>query len=414
MVQEEQASQDEPSVEMLQAQLTAMQHAATQAQMRISALEKQKTDLRKSTASALDAARQRLHEVMGEGQLQTRELQIKIDTLEAAASSDGVLASVKDVIGETPLVDASRIVAAEGLEGRLLIKLEYLNPGFSKKDRIAREMVEEAEAMGELQPKQAVIELTSGNTGTGLAIVCAVTGHPFIAVMSKGNSIERARMMRSLGAEVVLVDQCEGSAVGQVSGADLDLVRATTERLCKERGAFRADQFEHRGNILAHYRRTGPEILRQTKASGGVDAFCDFVGSGGTFGGCAGAFKEANPACQCYVIEPEGAAVLAGEALSNGGAHRIQGGGYAMAELTPMGETSNIDGYLKVSDEEAIRVSRLLATTEGIFAGFSAGANAAGAMQLLRGPCKGKTVVCVACDSGLKYLSTDLWEEFSG
>ena len=115
-------------------------------------------------------------------------------------------------------------------------------------------MIEEAELLGELKPGQPVIELTSGNTGTGLAIVCAAAGHPFIAVMSKGNSIERARMMSALGAEVVLVDQLPESTVGQVSGADLDLVRHETERLAKERGAFRADQFQHRGNLLAHYR----------------------------------------------------------------------------------------------------------------------------------------------------------------
>ena len=133
-----------------------------------------------------------------------------------------ILPSVIEAIGETPLVELSRMT--RGLQGRILAKLDYLNPGFSKKDRIARQIIEDAEASGELQLGQTVVELTSGNTGTGLAIVCAVKGYPFVAVMSRGNSTERARMMRSLGAEVVLVEQLPGSQPGQVSGGDLELV----------------------------------------------------------------------------------------------------------------------------------------------------------------------------------------------
>src|SRR5512139_2267816 len=142
---------------------------------------------------------------------------------------DTVLGSVLGAIGNTPLVELSRIT--RGLEGRILAKLEYLNPGFSKKDRIALQMIEEAEADGTLKPGQTVVELTSGNTGTGLAIVCAVKGYPFVAVMSRGNSPERARMMAALGAEVVLVDQMPGSPPGQVSGGDLALVEEATRRI---------------------------------------------------------------------------------------------------------------------------------------------------------------------------------------
>jgi cysteine synthase A len=138
---------------------------------------------------------------------------------------NGVAASIVDVIGNTPAVELSRLT--RGLEGRIVAKLEYLNPGFSKKDRIARQIVDEAIASGELQPGQTVVELTSGNTGTGLAIVCAIRGHPFVAVISEGNSPERARMMRALGAEVVLVPQAEGSLPDQVSGADLALTNST-------------------------------------------------------------------------------------------------------------------------------------------------------------------------------------------
>jgi cysteine synthase len=314
-----------------------------------------------------------------------------------------LLPSAVEAIGNTPLVELSRMTRR--LRGRLLVKMEYLNPGFSKKDRIARQIVEDAEADGSLMPGQPVVELTSGNTGTGLAIVCAVKGYPFVAVMSRGNSPERARMMRALGAEVVLVDQLPGSQPGQVSGGDLDLVERAAQRLVAERGAFRADQFHHRGNFRAHYLGTGAEILCQ--AGTRIDAFCDFAGTGGTFAGCAARLKEANPATRCYVVEPEGAAVLAAQAVTDPN-HRIQGGGYAMADL-PLVDPGQVDGYLQVSDGAAMDVARRLAREEGLFCGFSSGANVAAALDLLAGPVQGGTVVTLLNDSGLKYLSTDLW-----
>ncbi len=315
-----------------------------------------------------------------------------------------MLPSVIDAIGSTPLVDLSRLTRA--VDGRIFAKLDHLNPGFSKKDRIARQMIEDAEVDGSLEPGQTVVELTSGNTGTGLSIVCAIKGYPFIAVMSKGNSMERARMMSSLGAEVVLVDQAPGSTPGQVSGQDLDLVQRETERIVKEKEAFRADQFHMRGNFRAHYLHTGPEFLKQSGHQ--IEAFCDFAGSGGSFAGCAAAFKEHDPNIQCYLVEPEGAAVLAGGPVTDPN-HRIQGGGYSIADLEMLNE-DHIDGYLKVADEDAIAMCRRLAREEGIFSGFSSGANVAAAMQLLDGPCRGATVAVFICDSGLKYLSTDLWE----
>jgi cysteine synthase A len=316
---------------------------------------------------------------------------------------DHVLPSAIEAIGETPLVELARL--GRDLDGRILAKLEYLNPGFSKKDRIARQIIADAEADGRLLPGQAVVELTSGNTGTGLAIVCGIKGYPFVAVMSKGNSMERARMMRALGAEVVLVDQAPGSVPGQVSGEDLQRVEEKTQRLVEERKAFRADQFRMAGNARAHYLYTGPEILRQS--GGAIHAFCDFAGTGGSFAGCAAAFKEQDPSIRCFVVEPAGAAALQGEAVTNPG-HRIQGGGYTMAHL-PLLDARHVDGYVTVSDGEAISWARRLAREEGIFAGFSSGANVAAAVQLLRGPLAGKTVVVMMCDSGLKYLSTDLW-----
>jgi len=315
-----------------------------------------------------------------------------------------LLPSVIEAIGSTPLVELSRL--SRDINGRILAKLDYLNPGFSKKDRVARQIIEDAEADGTLQPGQTVVELTSGNTGTGLAIVCGVKRYPFVAVMSKGNSSERARMMSALGAEVVLVEQLPNATPGQVSGGDLELVEAETQRIVTERNAFRADQFRLEGNFRAHYLHTGPEFLQQS--SGKIDAFCDFVGSGGTFAGCAAAMKEHNAAIQCFLVEPATAAVLAGRNTENPG-HRIQGGGYSKTELQFL-RPEQIDGYLTVSDEEAIKTARQLARQEGIFAGFSSGANIAAAIKLLQGPLPGKTVATTINDSGLKYLSTDLWE----
>ncbi len=310
--------------------------------------------------------------------------------------------SVLDAIGNTPLVELSRIKGH--LEGRVFAKLEFLNPGYSKKDRIARQMIEDAEAAGELQPGDTVVELTSGNTGTGLAIVCAAKGYRFVAVMSRGNSIERARMMAALGAEVILVDQCPESTPGQVSGADLARVEEKTRQIVHERRAFRADQFKLAGNSRAHYQHTAPEILQQ---SGGIDAFCDFVGSGGSFAGCARYFKERDPAIQTYIVEPAGAAVYAGEPVERPN-HRIQGGGYAMRDLALV-DRQLIDGCLQVSDSDAIEMTRRLAKEEGIFAGYSSGANLAAAFQLLRGAHHGGRIAILLPDSGLKYLSADLW-----
>ena len=311
--------------------------------------------------------------------------------------------SVLEAIGNTPLVELARIT--RGVEGRIFAKLEFLNPGYSKKDRIALQMIEDAEASGTLCPGDTVVELTSGNTGTGLAIVCAVKGYRFVAVMSRGNSRERARMMRALGAEVELVDQAPGSRPGRVSGVDLALVEARAARIVKERGAFRADQFQLAGNARAHYRATAPEIWR---LSGGIDVFCDFIGSGGSFAGCARYFKERDPSLRCYVVEPEGAAAFAGEPVTRPN-HKIQGGGYAMPEL-PLIDRALVDGCLQVSEAQAAGMARRLAQEEGLFAGFSSGANVAAALQLLRGAHRGQRIGILLPDSGLKYLSTDLWD----
>ena len=320
--------------------------------------------------------------------------------------SRGIAASALDLIGNTPLVDLKRITDNSGLDGRILAKVEYFNPGLSKKDRIALQMVEDAEKDGSLKPGQTVIELTSGNTGTGLAIVCAMKGYPFVAVMSKGNTEERARMMRAYGAEVVLVDQAPGAPPNQVSGESLALVESETQRLTEELKAFRADQFVLEGNWRAHYLNTGREIVDQTK--GDLHAFCDFVGSGGSFTGVSMALREHNPDVKCFIIEPESAAVLAGLKITSPD-HKIQGGGYSMSDLKYL-KGIKADGFIQVTNDEAIECTRRLGKEEALFSGFSSGANLAGAIQLLKGEMSGSTIVILLPDSGLKYLSTDLWE----
>ena len=316
-----------------------------------------------------------------------------------------LLSGVHEAIGQTPMVNLSRLVKEYGVEGRIYAKLEYLNPGFSKKDRIALQIIKEAEKSGELHVGQPVVELTSGNTGTGLAIVCAVKGYKFIAVMSKGNSPERARMMRALGAQVVLIDQAPESPIGQVSGVDLALVEKEANKIVKELNAFRADQFHHIANVHSHEYHTGEEMWEQ--CDGDIDAYLDFVGTAGTFMGCAKTLKKHKSDIRCYVVEPETASFLAGKPVSNPN-HKIQGGGYCM-ELGFI-QKELVSGYLRITNEEAIQMARSLAKTEGIFAGFSSGANVAAAIKLLRGDERNKSIALTINDSGLKYLSTDLYD----
>lgn len=316
-----------------------------------------------------------------------------------------LIQNIYDAIGETPLLNLWRLTKHYGLEGRIYAKLEFLNPGYSKKDRPALQMILEAEESGALKHGQTVVELTSGNTGTGLAIVCRAKGHPFVAVMSEGNSTERAMMMRALGAEVVLVPQSEENEKGKVSGEDLALVEKRTKEIVRERNAFRADQFNLESSARAHLLHTGEEIWEQS--DGKIDAFLDMAGSGGTFEGCAEALKSHNQKIRCYVVEPENAAVYACHPLVNGGRHKIQGCGYAMN--LPKIKKENINGTVQVSDNEAYQTSRDLAKIEGCFVGISSGANVAAAIKLLRNEEKGKTIALTLNDSGLKYLSTDLF-----
>ncbi len=314
----------------------------------------------------------------------------------------GALSGVDEAIGNTPLVDLRRLCA--DVEGTILAKCEFLNPGGSKKDRIAKQMIDDAEAAGLLAPGKTVVEVTSGNTGCGLAIVCAVRGYRFVSVMSKANSIERIRMMKVLGAEVLLVDQAPDSPPGQVSPKDLDLVQEAADDYVKKHGAVRVDQFHWESNKRAHYAGTGQEIWEQS--DGQIDAFVEFVGTGGTFAGVAAALKERNPNIRCYIVEPTSASHFGCHEYL--GPHRIAGGGYAR-DLDLI-DHSLVEDYISIDDETAIHMARKLAGVEGLFVGTSSGANTAAAMQLLHERERGSRIVVVLTDTGLKYLSTPLFE----
>lgn len=317
-----------------------------------------------------------------------------------------LLRSMLDLIGNTPLVALDNITGNH--DGRIFAKLEFWAPGLSKKDRVALQVIEDAEKSGRLKPGQHVVELTSGNMGTGLAIVCRLKGYKFIAVISKGNSIERAKMMKAFGAEVVLVDQQPDSIPGQVSGRDLELVEIEAQRITKDLNAFRVDQFYNPSTYRAGEIGVANEIIQQTTEQ--IDAFVDFMGTGGSFIGVTTALKQQFPNIKCFGVEPENARRYSNPLDIGNGKHKIQGGGYNM-ELPFLTEDKLklIDGFMTVSDEEVITATRQLAYEECIFPGFSGGANLAAALKLLNGDFKGKNILILIPDSGTKYLSTDLW-----
>ncbi len=314
----------------------------------------------------------------------------------------GVLSGADEAIGHTPLIDLRRLCA--DVDGTILAKCEFLNPGGSKKDRIAKEMIDAAEASGLLSPGRTVVEVTSGNTGCGLAIVCAVRGYRFVSVISKANSVERVRMMRILGAEVVLVDQAPDSPSGQVTPKDLELVEEAAEGYVEKHGAVRVDQFHSESNTRAHYLGTGREIWEQT--DGRVDAFVEFVGTGGTFAGVSAALKERNPDLRCYIVEPASASFFGCREYL--GPHHIAGGGYA--RQLDLIDHSLVEDYISIDDKTAMTMARQLAAREGLFVGTSSGANTAAAMRLLREKERGSRIVVVLTDTGLKYLSTPLFD----
>ncbi len=315
-----------------------------------------------------------------------------------------MLASSLDAIGHTPLVALDRL--GQGLPGRVMVKLEFYSPGGSLKDRVALRCIEDAERDGRLRPGQPVVELTSGNMGIGLAVVCAVKGYQLIAVMSAGNSVERRQMLEAYGAKVELVPQVGGPRPGQVSKADLEAVEVRMHELIKEHGAFWPDQFNNPSAVHVHEETTGPEIWEATE--GKVSHLIATVGTGCTAIGTARALKKKNPNVKMYVLEPATAPFISGRPVTNP-SHKLQGSGYAL--MPPQWDPSLIDGFLTASDAEAVETARALAKREGILGGFSSGGLVSSALRLARDVPPGSVIVTFCIDSGMRYLSTDLFAD---
>lgn len=313
-------------------------------------------------------------------------------------------ASILEAIGNTPLVELRRM--GRGKPGRVFVKLESYNPGASHKDRPALQIINAAERAGKLKAGMVVVELTSGNMGTGLAIACALKGYRFIAVMSEGNSIERRQMLKAFGAEVVLVPQAGKPRPGQVSGEDLALVEVKRKQLITRLGsrAFAPDQFNNLNTALAHELTTGAEILEQL--DGRVDCFVATVGASCMIAGIGRALKKRNPKTRIIVVEPKSAAILAGKRVTNT-SHALQGTGYNM--VPPLFDRSLVDGFIQVTDAQAIGAARRLAAEEGIMGGFSSGAHVYAALKLAEKSRRGARIVTLICDSGMKYLSSNLY-----
>ncbi len=307
-----------------------------------------------------------------------------------------MLASVLDLIGNTPLIALDRVY---GGPGRIVAKAEFLQPGGSVKDRAAKAIVLAALSDGRLKPGMPVVEMTSGNMGAGLAIVCAALGHPFVATMSAGNSPARARMMEGLGARVVLVPQVDGSP-GQVTGADVHAAAQAAAQIARDEGGYYVDQFNAVEGIIAHETTTGPEILEQW--GGPVDAWVAAVGTGCTFMGVAKALKAANPATMCAAVEPHGSEPLAGKQIVKS-RHIVQGTSYGA--IPPHWDGQLMDLTVAVTDAEVEHWHRQLAVIEGLYVGYSAAANVCAAAKLLssRRLQADAVVATVLCDTGLKY-----------
>lgn len=307
-----------------------------------------------------------------------------------------IYTSMEQLIGNTPLLELTWLERAQGGKARILAKLEYLNPAGSVKDRIAKAMLDDAEAKGMLRPDSVIIEPTSGNTGIGLAAVAASRGYQVKIVMPDSMSVERRRLMRAYGAELVLTEGAKG-----MKGAI-----AKAEALAREiPNSFLPGQFTNPANPEIHRQTTGPEIFRDT--DGQVDIFVAGVGTGGTITGVGAYLKSQKPEIQIVAVEPESSPVLSGGAA---GPHKIQGIGAGF--VPPVLDTQVYDEIIPVSNDDAFRTARLIGSREGILVGISSGAAVFAAMMLAQRPeHEGKTIVVLLPDTGDRYLSTALFAE---
>ena len=307
-----------------------------------------------------------------------------------------IYTSADQLIGHTPLLELTHIEAAEGLEAKLLAKLEYFNPAGSVKDRIAKAMLDDAEAAGKLNKDTTIIEPTSGNTGIGLASVAAARGYRIIIVMPETMSVERRQLMKAYGAELVLTEGAKGMK-GAIAKAD---------ELAKEiPNSFVPGQFVNPSNPKAHYETTGPEIFEDT--DGEVDIFVAGVGTGGTVTGVGEYLKDKKPGVKVVAVEPETSAVLS---TGVAGAHKIQGIGAGF--VPDVLDTKVYDEIIPVSNEAAFETGKLIGKSEGVLVGISSGAAAYAAIELAKRPeNEGKTIVVLLPDTGDRYLSTPLFQD---
>ena len=305
-----------------------------------------------------------------------------------------IYTSADQLIGHTPLLELTHLEKAEGLKAKILAKLEYFNPAGSAKDRVAKAMLDDAEAKGLLKEGAVIIEPTSGNTGIGLAAVAAARGYRTIIVMPDTMSVERRQLLKAYGAELVLTEGAKG-----MSGAI-----AKAEQLAKEiPDGFVAGQFVNPANPEAHRQTTGPEIWEDT--DGKVDIFVAGVGTGGTITGVGEYLKSKNPNVKIVAVEPAGSPVLSG---GKPGPHKVQGFGAGF--VPQVLNTSVYDEIIPVENEDAFQIGRRIGSTEGVLVGISSGAAAWAALQLAKRPeNEGKTIVALLPDTGDRYLSTELF-----
>lgn len=306
-----------------------------------------------------------------------------------------IYTSAEQLIGKTPLLELCGIEKKFNLNAKILAKVEFFNPAGSIKDRVAKAMIDDAEEKGVLKPDSVIIEPTSGNTGIGLALVCAARGYRLIIVMPETMSIERRQLMKAYGAELVLSDGSKG-----MSGA----IEKANELAKEIPNSFIAGQFENSANPKAHFDTTGPEIFSDT--NGNFDIFVAGVGTGGTISGTGKYLKSKKPDIKIVAVEPASSPVLS---KNQSGAHKIQGIGAGF--IPKVLDTDIYDEVITVTDDEAYETTKLIGKTEGLLVGISSGAALCAAIKLAKMPeNKGKTIVTILPDTGDRYLSTGVFD----